>query len=181
MALIKCNECGKDVSDKASTCPNCGAPIKLEEIYNDEEKEIITVYCSKVAMIVIGLFFIGVGIYISILLKSFLEYIEVKSGILFLIPLFIFLIPTAIIMYSFLKIKITLTNKRIIGKWAYGINRIDIDYPIRQIKNVSSFGIFGISHFRISDGHTIFQVPFAVNGSKFKKEFFNLIEDKYKY
>src|SRR5439155_18574303 len=26
MALIKCSECGKDVSDKATACPNCGAP-----------------------------------------------------------------------------------------------------------------------------------------------------------
>lgn len=28
MALIKCSECGKEVSDKAASCPNCGAPIK---------------------------------------------------------------------------------------------------------------------------------------------------------
>ena len=28
MALIKCTECGKDVSDKAAACPNCGNPIK---------------------------------------------------------------------------------------------------------------------------------------------------------
>ena len=27
MALIKCPECGKDVSDKAKSCPNCGNPI----------------------------------------------------------------------------------------------------------------------------------------------------------
>lgn len=27
MALIKCSECGKQVSDKAQACPNCGAPI----------------------------------------------------------------------------------------------------------------------------------------------------------
>lgn len=27
MALIICEECGKEVSDKASNCPNCGAPI----------------------------------------------------------------------------------------------------------------------------------------------------------
>jgi len=27
MALISCTECGKEVSDKASSCPNCGAPI----------------------------------------------------------------------------------------------------------------------------------------------------------
>lgn len=27
MAMIKCPECGKEISDKATTCPNCGAPI----------------------------------------------------------------------------------------------------------------------------------------------------------
>lgn len=27
MALIKCPECGKDVSERASCCPNCGYPI----------------------------------------------------------------------------------------------------------------------------------------------------------
>lgn len=27
MSLIKCNECGQMVSDKASNCPQCGAPI----------------------------------------------------------------------------------------------------------------------------------------------------------
>ena len=27
MAIIKCPECKKDVSDKAANCPNCGNPI----------------------------------------------------------------------------------------------------------------------------------------------------------
>lgn len=27
MALVKCSECGKDVSDKAQTCPHCGNPM----------------------------------------------------------------------------------------------------------------------------------------------------------
>ena len=27
MALIKCEECGSEVSDKAVACPKCGAPI----------------------------------------------------------------------------------------------------------------------------------------------------------
>ena len=26
MAIIKCHECGKDISDTASVCPHCGAP-----------------------------------------------------------------------------------------------------------------------------------------------------------
>ena len=30
MALIKCPECGKQVSDKAQSCPNCGYPLKAE-------------------------------------------------------------------------------------------------------------------------------------------------------
>lgn len=27
MALIKCGECGREVSDKAAACPQCGAPV----------------------------------------------------------------------------------------------------------------------------------------------------------
>lgn len=27
MALIKCPECGKEISDKAAVCPSCGYPI----------------------------------------------------------------------------------------------------------------------------------------------------------
>lgn len=30
MALIKCNECGNEVSNKALACPSCGAPISVE-------------------------------------------------------------------------------------------------------------------------------------------------------
>jgi len=28
MALIKCSECNKEVSDQATTCPACGNPLK---------------------------------------------------------------------------------------------------------------------------------------------------------
>ncbi len=31
MALIICDECGKDVSDKATSCPGCGNPIFVPE------------------------------------------------------------------------------------------------------------------------------------------------------
>lgn len=31
MALIKCSECGKNFSDKASACPNCGMPLRRED------------------------------------------------------------------------------------------------------------------------------------------------------
>lgn len=33
MALIKCPECGKEVSDKAPNCPHCGMPMLLESAW----------------------------------------------------------------------------------------------------------------------------------------------------
>ena len=44
MALIKCPECGKEISDKATACPNCGCPIQAAgnpnsvELSTTEEK-----------------------------------------------------------------------------------------------------------------------------------------------
>lgn len=31
MALINCHECGKQVSDTAQICPNCGAPVRATQ------------------------------------------------------------------------------------------------------------------------------------------------------
>lgn len=36
MALIKCGECGNDISDHATTCPNCGNPINPINHTTDE-------------------------------------------------------------------------------------------------------------------------------------------------
>ena len=47
MALIKCPECGKEVSDKAEVCMNCGLSIKqymIEKEYNENAK---LYYCPK--------------------------------------------------------------------------------------------------------------------------------------
>lgn len=41
MALIRCPECGKEISDKAQSCPNCGCPIN-----NEKYKIIINSYES---------------------------------------------------------------------------------------------------------------------------------------
>lgn len=32
MALIKCTECGKEISDKANICPNCGCPVGRQNV-----------------------------------------------------------------------------------------------------------------------------------------------------
>ncbi len=44
MALVKCPECGKEISDKASNCPGCGYPIesqKIEVLGNISEQPVI--------------------------------------------------------------------------------------------------------------------------------------------
>ena len=38
MALIKCRECGKDISDKSNVCIHCGCPINNKKIENDKNK-----------------------------------------------------------------------------------------------------------------------------------------------
>ena len=40
MALIKCPECGKEISDKAKTCVQCGFPISEQLDINDETQEV---------------------------------------------------------------------------------------------------------------------------------------------
>lgn len=41
MALIKCSECGREISDKAVSCPGCGCPVNQDS----NDSDIIT--CSK--------------------------------------------------------------------------------------------------------------------------------------
>ena len=32
MALIECDECRREISDKATTCPNCGNPVTENDL-----------------------------------------------------------------------------------------------------------------------------------------------------
>ncbi len=40
MALIKCPECGKEISDKAASCPSCGCPVTpVEDVAQQESPQ----------------------------------------------------------------------------------------------------------------------------------------------
>lgn len=67
MAIIKCPECGKEVSDKAKACPNCGVPIDTN------------VYCPKCGSsncVVIH----GADKFVSVALFGILAANKVKSN-----------------------------------------------------------------------------------------------------
>ena len=51
MAMIKCPECGKQVSDKANSCPNCGYGVKPKKKVN--MKIVVIVICC-LALIIFG-------------------------------------------------------------------------------------------------------------------------------
>ena len=63
MSLISCNECGKEVSSKADTCPNCGNPIKRKRKNNKNFK------ISKKKIIICSLL-IALAIFIGFTIKN---------------------------------------------------------------------------------------------------------------
>lgn len=52
MALIKCKECGGKVSNKADTCPKCGAPFKLRVKGPSGCMMILIVFVSVIALLI---------------------------------------------------------------------------------------------------------------------------------
>ncbi len=67
MAMINCPECGKEISDKATVCPNCGCPI-TEDASKIQPVEIASVaikpkFNKKVlVIIVVAIAIAGIGI-----------------------------------------------------------------------------------------------------------------------
>jgi DNA-directed RNA polymerase subunit RPC12/RpoP len=65
MALIKCSECEKEISDKASACPSCGNPIHIQSVMVNENKTVVEIEQTdkkwkKKRLWSLGFFLIGV-------------------------------------------------------------------------------------------------------------------------
>lgn len=67
MAMIKCPECGKDVSDRAVSCPNCGCPIfqqsnnifyRQEDTAEDVEMEESKISIASLVFFIFGIVFV---------------------------------------------------------------------------------------------------------------------------
>ena len=86
MALIKCSECGQEISDTATACPKCGAPVRKTPAVGDKtqpgyDKQIYT--AAILSIVQAGLIILAVTISIisgvTELLANGLEGI-IKSG-----------------------------------------------------------------------------------------------------
>lgn len=60
MALIKCPECGKEISDKANKCPNCGCPTKNKKKKIIKHNKMI-IPIAVVVLVVIVMFIFSFG------------------------------------------------------------------------------------------------------------------------
>ena len=58
MSLIKCEECGKEISDKALSCPNCGAKNKNN---NETASKGLKIICFLIPIIGIIIFAINIS------------------------------------------------------------------------------------------------------------------------
>lgn len=74
MALIKCPECGKEVSDKALSCPNCGYAMTVRIDENNDERH------RESAIGIIGLIFACLGFFIPFgIIGGILSYIATSK------------------------------------------------------------------------------------------------------
>ena len=82
MAMINCPECGKEISDKALSCPNCGYSLNSNENYNISYQEYFVKKKTPgkgfgIAGMVLGI--IGV-VYSTMIFLSTLGTLMVESG-----------------------------------------------------------------------------------------------------
>lgn len=88
MALLNCPECGKEISDKAESCPNCGYPINEcinYDVYEAVESEI---EMKESVCSILSLIFYVLGVIASIVKSNISVVFSLISFILVIISHF---------------------------------------------------------------------------------------------
>lgn len=157
MALIKCFECGKEISSMAANCPNCGAPIRAQSTpppapasaplppsapgqgYVDKHllPGEVVVYRTKlhwsrfIGHSVLALLFLGAAI-ASLVFKeragNWLGYV----GIAFALAGLITLVPMLI---TYLTSEFAVTNKRVVIKVGF-VQRNSFEVLLNKVESI---------------------------------------------
>ena len=92
MALISCDECSSEISDKAANCPNCGNPITESERMN----VVVTDNSATTALLAVSQKkSMGVALILTILFGPLgLLYATVPGGLVLLLLTFVIGIAT---------------------------------------------------------------------------------------
>lgn len=102
MALIRCPECQKEISDTINTCIRCGYKIKNDNSLNQqtilEENDKSNLFMLKIAGIVlIPILYIILFLFCDIIFRSFDIYITLKAPIIIIELLVTFFISYILI------------------------------------------------------------------------------------
>ena len=104
MALIKCPECGRDVSNNDDFCPNCG--FKISQWEHDSKKQeysALSIASFIGSLLSLILFFIGIGFWIALpsLAAGIISISRPKDGKSFAIAAIVLSAITIIIAVMF--------------------------------------------------------------------------------
>lgn len=129
MALIKCCECGKEVSDKAKSCIHCGCPIEQEEnveVLNNQNYNIVeeeqdfynksNIDLTKGEKILIEGNITCIGCILGIIVIGMFTFlILIEPAIIFLSAIIIFITFNTLVL-PYLSPILIITNKRVFGE-----------------------------------------------------------------
>lgn len=136
MALIKCPECGKNISDKAEACPNCGCPMEYESDnviwHEDNVKERVILEAENnntftYIGIVLGVIWIAV-----IIISYTFPSPRILIWILFVFSVIIFMPLIVNISCRHLYF----TNKKVVGDKGI-LLKVKMDVPLDMIASIS--------------------------------------------
>lgn len=189
MALIKCEECGKEVSDKAKVCVHCGCPIEIkavqinveEQIEHKEDNEVkITEYKDEKEVDRLKLDKKGItSMQILIVVIGLATLFSGGLGVIMGIICF----AVAIICESYKRNELVLTNKRVKGKigWLGSLDIIDI--PLDRVDAITTNfnDLLKIESLQLSSNTKKWTVVYTSDASMFCDNVLSQIEKYKKY
>lgn len=193
MAIIKCKNCGKQFSDTANFCPNCGCAKKDKEVSQPLNTQNIPVSSYVQGQLIAGeqvvysasihwQIWIMPVIVTLLLAMPLIMFICFEDTIMFGVFLFVVILCfwlNAIIKYA--GTDLVITNKRVIAKFGF-IRRSSFEIKLNKIEGCflhqSLLGrIFGCSTIIVSGTGTAHTpIPYIADGLEFKKVLMDQIE-----
>lgn len=197
MALIKCQECGKEISDKAKTCVNCGCPIKDNNIATPKKStgnkkaifdENLIKKNSIIKIILIIIIFLIMGIILGNIFSSYTVEYNPRAGRMMGVESFgaigfitwivgiVWAILIFIAMNNYLKQELIVDNEKVYGKIKSVFHLLEVNIPINQVSSISMVNSsipFEPTKLCLSSSSQKYLVGYILNSEEIKNDILN--------
>lgn len=149
MALIKCSECGKEVSDKAKTCVHCGNPIEQEEnekVINNQNYNIVekeqdfynesNIDLTKGEKVLIEGNITCIGCILGIIVIGIFTFLILIAPTIIILSAVVIFITLNTLVLPYLSPKLIITNKRVFGESGALWKKREMDIPLKKLQSV---------------------------------------------